>query len=48
MITGNIWLGVFETVVLWITDLAKNEGWIGMHQDQGIRIGCKIGYAFLL
>ena len=26
MITGNIWLGVFETVVHWITDFAKNEG----------------------
>jgi len=26
MITGNIWLGVFETVANWITDFAKNEG----------------------
>ncbi len=48
MITGNIWPGLLETVVNWITDFAKIEGWIGMHQDQGIHIGCKIGYAFLL
>jgi hypothetical protein len=47
MITGNIWLGVLETVLHWITDFAKNEGWIGMHQDQGIHISCKAGYAFL-
>lgn len=48
MITGNIWLGVLETVLHWITDFAKNEGWIGMHQDQGIHISCKIAYAFFL
>ena len=48
VITGNIWLGLLETLVHWITDFTKNEGWIGMHQDQGIHIGCKIGYAFLL
>ena len=48
MITGNIWLGLLETVVHWITDFAKNEGWIGMHQDQGIHISCKIGYTFLM
>ncbi len=48
MITGNIWLGVLETVLHWITDFAKNEGWIGMHQDQSIHIGSKIAYAFLL
>ena len=48
MITGNIWLGLLETILHWITDFAKNEGWLGMHQDQGIHIGCKIAYAFLL
>ena len=48
VITGNIWLGLLETLVHWITDFTKNEGWIGMHQDQGIHIGCKIAYAFLL
>jgi hypothetical protein len=47
MITANIWLGVLETVLHWITDFAKNEGWIGMHQDQGIHISCKVGYALL-
>ena len=32
MITGNIWFGVIETVLHWLTDFAKCEGWIGMHQ----------------
>ena len=31
MITGNIWLGALVTFVHWITNFAKNEGWIGMH-----------------
>lgn len=48
LISNNIWLGVFETIAHWLTDYAKCEGWIGMHQDQGIHIGCKVGYAFFL
>ena len=48
LITGNIWFGLAEVLLHWLTDYAKCEGWIGMHQDQGIHIGCKLGYAFLL
>ncbi len=48
LITGNFLFGIIETVVHWITDFAKCEGWIGMHQDQAIHIACKIGYCYFL
>ena len=45
LITNNLLFGVIETLLHWMTDFAKCEGWIGMHQDQGIHIGCKVGYS---
>ena len=41
-------LAVIETVIHWFTDFAKCEGWIGMHQDQAIHIGCKVLYVLLI
>ena len=41
-------LGSIETAIHWLTDFAKCEDWIGMHQDQDIRVCCKIGYTFLM
>ena len=48
LVTNSLVFGIIETVIHWITDYAKCEGWIGMHQDQGIHIGCKLGYAIIL
>lgn len=48
LITDSLLLGVIESVIHWVTDFAKCEGWIGMHQDQAIHIGCKVAYAFVL
>jgi hypothetical protein len=48
LVTNSLVFGIIETVIHWITDYAKCEGWIGMHQDQGIHIGCKFGYAVFL
>lgn len=48
LITGNITLGLIETVIHWLTDYAKCEGWISMHQDQAVHIGCKVGYSFFM
>jgi hypothetical protein len=48
LITHNLWLALLEIFLHWITDFAKCEGWIGMHQDQAIHIGCKVGYALVL
>lgn len=36
---------LLETVAHWLTDFAKCEGWIGVHTDQAIHIGCKVIYA---
>lgn len=41
-------LALVETVVHWLTDFAKCEGWIGVHTDQAIHIGCKILYAIVI
>jgi len=41
-------LGLAEAVIHWWTDFAKCEGWITMHQDQAIHIGCKVAYALLI
>ena len=48
LITNSLLLGLIETAIHWVTDFAKCEGWIGRHQDQGIHISCKVGYAFLM
>lgn len=48
LITNSLLFGIIETVLHWLTDFAKCEGWIGMHQDQAIHISCKVGYAAFL
>jgi len=47
-ITDNWWLGLIETVLHWIIDFAKCEGWINFHQDQALHVGCKFGYCFFI
>ena len=48
LISNSLLLGLLETILHWITDFAKCENWISVHQDQGIHIGCKAGYLFLM
>ena len=48
LITGSLVLGFVETAIHWVTDYSKCEGWISIHQDQGIHIGCKVVYAFIM
>ncbi len=48
LITGNVYLGLLETVLHWFIDLAKCEKRIGMHQDQFAHLFTKLLYIFLL
>ena len=48
LITANLVLGLIETVLHWIIDFCKCEGWIGVGQDQTLHILCKIGYCWWL
>jgi len=43
-ITGNIILGLIETVAHWSIDFSKCEGWIDIHIDQGLHVACKMLY----
>lgn len=45
LITGSIWLGLAETVLHWLIDLAKCAGWTNIHLDQGLHIACKAVWA---
>lgn len=47
LITGNVWLGVAETIAHGIIDFGKCEGWYGLHADQGMHVGCKVLWAAL-
>jgi hypothetical protein len=42
LITGSLTLGVLETTIHWLTDVAKCCRLIGIHTDQAIHIGCKV------
>ena len=42
IVTGNVWLGVAESLAHWIIDLAKCEKFIGFHTDQTLHIVCKV------
>lgn len=42
LITGNVWLGLAETIVHWCTDFGKCENWYGIHTDQSIHLVSKI------
>ncbi len=48
LITNSLLLGVIETVIHWVTDFSKCEGWIGFHLDQSIHIGCKLVYGYII
>ena len=41
LVTGNIWLGISETVAHWLIDFFKCENFYGIHVDQSLHIACK-------
>mgnify|MGYP002414098749 CR=1 FL=1 len=44
LITGHLTLGIAETVVHWIIDFGKCEGWFGFHTDQALHILSKVAW----
>lgn len=42
LITGNVWIGLAETVAHAATDWFKCEGKISFLTDQAVHIGCKL------
>ena len=48
LITGNIYLGLLETVLHWIIDFAKCENWTNIHADQVLHLLCKALYVYIL
>ena len=47
-VTGSLFLGTLETVVHWLIDFAKCEGWFGIHVDQALHVGCKVLWCVLV
>ena len=47
LITGNVWLGIAETVAHWLIDFGKCENWYGIHEDQTMHVGCKLVWALV-
>jgi hypothetical protein len=48
LLTGSVVLGLAETVLHWVIDYIRCEGWIGYTTDQMLHFSCKIVYALLL
>lgn len=48
LVTQKLVLGIAETIVHWIVDYLKCEGWYGFHTDQIIHICTKVVWATLL
>lgn len=45
LITGSVLLALVETVLHWVIDFAKCEGWTTFNTDQLLHVVCRIGYA---
>jgi len=41
LLTGNMWLGLAETIAHWCIDFGKCENWYGIHMDQWLHFACK-------
>jgi hypothetical protein len=48
LVTGSLSLGILETVVHWLIDFGKCEGWFGIHVDQALHVGCKVLWCVLI
>lgn len=47
LVTGSFWLGFFETVVHFLTDLGKCANIYSIHTDQLIHLACKIIWVYI-
>lgn len=47
VVTENVFIGLFETVVHWIIDHLKCKGLTNIHQDQTLHIAFMLIYAIL-
>jgi len=45
LLTGNIYFAVIETILHFIIDIIKCEGYTNIHQDQAAHIVCKAVYS---
>lgn len=45
LVTGQVWLGIAETVAHWIIDFGKSDHWYGFHTDQFLHIVAKLCWA---
>jgi hypothetical protein len=48
LITNSLLLGLIETASHWLIDFTKCEGKIGLHTDQTLHIGFKVGYVLAI
>lgn len=48
LVTQSLTLGLLETVVHWLIDFAKCEGWTNIHMDQALHVGCKLLWCVLI
>jgi hypothetical protein len=48
LITKSPFLGLLETVVHWLIDFGKCEGWYSVHVDQALHVGCKVVWCVLI
>lgn len=48
LVTRSVTLGLVETILHWVIDFAKCEGWTNIHADQLMHILCRVGYCWLI
>jgi hypothetical protein len=47
-ITGSVWIGLLEVGAHFAIDVMKCVGLIGLNEDQGLHVLCKIGWCFIV
>ena len=48
MATGNLLIGLFETIAHWCIDFGKCENWYGVYADQALHLLSKICWIALM
>ena len=48
LLTGSVLLALVETLLHWVIDYVRCEGWIGYTTDQMLHFACKIAYATVI
>ena len=48
LVTGSLFLGMFETIMHFIIDCMKCENWTNPYQDQLLHFICRLGYWWCL